>query len=60
MLSSHYLITAISSMCVLGSGVSVCSKPGNQTLMPIVIKLLGKWQKLDCGKIKMQLAMQRC
>lgn len=44
-------------MCA-GSGVSVYSKPENQTLVPIVIRLLGKWQKLDCGKIKIQLAMQ--
>ena len=43
---------SISSVCVLGSTVSVYSEPENQTLMPIVIKLLGKWQKLDCGRLR--------
>lgn len=58
MLSSHYLITAIHSVCLLGSSMSVYPKPENEILMPIVIRLLGKWQKLDCGKIKIQLPMQ--
>lgn len=58
MLSSHYLITAISSVCELGSSMSVYPKPENEILMPIVIRLLGKWQKLDCGKIEIQLPMQ--
>lgn len=58
MSSSHYLITAISSLCVLDSSMSVYSKPEKESLTPVVIRLLGKWQKLDGGEIKIQLSMQ--
>lgn len=56
MLSSHYLITAISAVCLLGSSMPVYSKPENEILLPIV-RLLGKWQKPDCGKVRIQLPM---
>ena len=57
-ISSHYLITATSLLSVLGSSVSLCPKPENEALMPTVIRLLGKRQKLDCGEIKIQLPVQ--
>lgn len=54
MLSSHYLVTVFSSKCVQDLPVY----PQHVNGIKIVTRLLGKWHKLDCGKLKIQPSLQ--